>query len=433
MKLTDSTVRAASCPAGAKDVLIFDGKLPGFALRVTAGGNRVFLYQYRIGGQRRRMVIGEWGVGDMTAARGRRRAEELRGAVRSGRDPWSEIKAAQQAARAAEVAAKRGAAEAAYTIRVMIQQWQELHLAERRASYREHAPKRVCEALQKWLDTPAATFSRVDAVRVLDAVKASRGPIAANRVRAYAGACFGWARKRNAISENPFAGLAKPSDERPRERTLSDSELARIWHAAPKLPAPHGDLIRLLILTGQRRSEVAGIRWSEIDEESGVWTIPAERVKNGRRHGSHSVPLSRLARDLIAELPRLDGCDFVLPTSAAKAPVSYSRSKALLDAATAEDGGLPMAPWTLHDIRRSVATGLQRLGVRLEVTERVLNHLTGTRTGIVAVYQRHAWTTETRAALDAWGAHVTKIVNERTLVNVVSIAAVRESRGNAGS
>lgn len=426
MKLSDATVRAARCPDGAKDVLIFDGALRGFALRVTASGNRVFLYQYRTAGQRRRMVIGEWGIGKMTAARARARAEELRGAVRAGRDPWGEAKQAQQAARSAEQMEKAKAAEAAYTVSVMIEQWQQLHLAERRQSYRNHAPKRVREALQKWLDTPAAAFQRAEAVRVLDAVKVSRGPIAANRVRAYAGACFGWARKRNAIPENPFAGLAKPADERPRERTLSDAELARVWHAASKLPDPHCDLIRLLILTGQRRSEVAGMKWTEIDEAEAIWMISSDRVKNGRRHGSHSVPLSTPVIHLLSERERVKDCDLVLPSSAGKAPVSYSRSKALLDATLSTDGGPRIAPWTLHDLRRTVATGLQRLGVRLEVTERVLNHLTGTRTGIVAVYQRHTWRAETRAALAAWGEHLMAIVEQRTgSRNVVSLVEAR--------
>jgi integrase len=427
VKLSDSTVRAARCPKGAKDVLIFDGALRGFALRVTASGNRVFLYQYRTGGQRRRMVIGEWGIGRMTTARARARAEELRGAVRAGRDPWSEAKLAQQAARLAEKMEKAKAAEAAYTVGVMIEQWQELHLSARRPSYRTHAPKRVREALQKWLDTPAAAFTRADAVRVLDAVKAGRGPIAANRVRAYAGACFGWARKRNALPDNPFAGLAKPADERPRERTLSDAEVARIWRAAPKLPDPHCDLIRLLILTGQRRSEVAGMKWSEVDEADAVWTIPPDRVKNGRRHGSHTVPLARPVLHVLSQRPRLKDGDFVLASSAGKAPVSYSRSKALLDSALLADGGPRVAPWTLHDLRRTVATGLQRLGIRLEVTERVLNHLTGTRTGIVAVYQRHAWTAETRAALAAWGEHVMSIVEQR--VSAANVVLLAEARG----
>src|SRR5207248_2399743 len=155
---------------------------------------------------------------------------------------------------------------------------------------------------------------------------------------------------------------------------------------------PFGAIVRLLILTGQRREEVGGMTWTELNGDFSTWTIAASRTKNGT---PHVVPLADRTREVLRTLPRTGA--LVMPGDRPPAPFSgWSKAKARL---VAESG---IADWVLHDLRRTMATGLQRLGVRLEVTEAVLNHISGSRAGIVGIYQRHDWASEKRAALDAW-------------------------------
>jgi integrase len=248
--------------------------------------------------------------------------------------------------------------------------------------------------------------------------------------------------KRGAVRVNPFAALPIDKSIAKRERVLSDQEIAEIWRAAGDAASPYGMIIRLLILTGQRRGEVAGMAWSEISEDMATWILPSERTKNGV---AHTVPLSVPARDLLrALLPsdanaakrvlndlRATGA-LVLPGAVGTPFAGWSKAKHALDkaiiearakAAAASASPAPLIPWSVHDLRRSLATGLQRLCVRLEVTEAVLNHISGSRGGIAGVYQRHDWAAEKRGALDSWAAHVVSIVKGRNAGdNVVTLA-----------
>jgi integrase len=222
-----------------------------------------------------------------------------------------------------------------------------------------------------------------------------------------------------------------------RDRVLSDEELALAFRAAQSMPYPFGPMFELLFTTGQRRDEVAGLNWSELDRETGLWTLPRERTKNGE---ASLVPLNALA---IAALDRAAGGGLdaspdwprkgLVFTTTGRSPVSgYSSAKAKLDARMmqiakddAQGGsGEPLdaiKPWRVHDARRTLATGLQRLGVRFEVTEAVLNHVSGSRSGIAGVYQRHGWGPEKRAALDAWGAHLAGLLIPTDKTNVVPL------------
>ena len=277
-------------------------------------------------------------------------------------------------------------------------------------------------ALKKWLAAPAASLGQEDAVRVLDAAKTGRGPIAANRLQAVCRACWGWAVKRGSLNANPWQATPRPARERSRERVLSDAELAVIWKAAAAMDAPWNTIVPLMILTGQRRQEVAGLAWKELDLEGGEWHLPAERVKNGR---AHNVPLVPAAVDLLKAKKR-SGV-LVFENTRKTAPSGFGKVAARLIKATKAAGHAE--PWTLHDIRRTVATGLQRLGVRLEVTEAVLNHVSGSRAGIVGVYQRHGWETEKRAALEAWTAHVLRLAdNSAEPTKVADLTAERSRR-----
>jgi integrase len=325
------------------------------------------------------------------------------GDVAKGRNPAADRKEAAAAERAKRVRDR-------LTVRVLIEDWERLHLAGRRPSYAAEAVRALNSAFADSLDDAAEDLNRTTVVHALEGLTRRKGPkkrstkskgvAITGRTAAYGRAAFAWAVKRGMVAANPFADLPIAKSVAKRERVLTDDEIGEVWRAAGTMAAPFGVIVRLLILTGQRRGEVAGMRWSEVSDDLATWTMPGERTKNGL---AHVVPLSTPARDLLkSALPegRRAGDALVLPGILGTPFAGWSKAKAALDKA------VPLAPWNVHDLRRTLATGLQRLGVRLEVTEAVLNHISGSRGGIIGVYQRHDWAAEKRAALDSWAAHV---------------------------
>jgi len=265
--------------------------------------------------------------------------------------------------------------------------------------------------VDRWGSKPLADVSGSDIAAAIEQAS-ERTPVMANRMLAVLSSFFRWASSNNVrlVAANPCIGLDRPTKETSRDRVLTDDELRKVWAAAGELGHPFAGIVRLLILTGQRRNEIADLRWSEVDLENRMLRLPRERTKNGR---SHDVPLSPAALAIIAGLPRMVDAERVFTIK--RRPVTgFSRAKERIDA------GARVADWTLHDIRRTVASGLQRLGVRLEVTESVLNHRSGSVSGIVSVYQRHDYAEEKRAALGRWGDHVEAIASGRK-DNVVTL------------
>jgi integrase len=404
MKLTERKIQDLNVEGDAKDRLVFDDEQRGLAVRVTASGGRTYLAQYTLHGQKHRVPLGA--VSALSLAKAREAAAAVLGDVAHGKNPALERK---------EAAARARKAKDRLTLEGLIGQWKTLHLSQRRPRYASEAERALRYAFKRYLDRAADDLDRATVVRVLDgltkATKAKgktgqatlKGTSIASRTAAYGRAAFAWAVKRGGVENNPFANLPTMATPAKRDRVLSDDELASIWRATGEASAPFGQIIRLLLLTGQRREEVAGIAWSELSDDLTKWTIPASRTKNGV---PHIVPLSKPAQDLVRGanqqgklvFPGLKGTPFS----------GWGKSKTELDAAS------QTSDWRIHDLRRTLATGLQRLGVRLEVTEAVLNHVSGSRAGIVGVYQRHDWASEKRAALDAWSNHVLTIAEGRT-------------------
>jgi len=272
-----------------------------------------------------------------------------------------------------------------------------------------HGRRRV-SLVDRWGERRIGDITDTDIIHALDQVS-SHAPVAANRLHAVLSAFFGWAKGKRLVTVNPCADLDRPAEERPRDRVLEDGELRKVWLAAGELGHPHAGIVRLLILTGQRRNEIAHLRWNEIDLEARALHLPAARTKNAR---PHDVPLSAQALAIIAGLPpRLVEAEHVF-TVRRKPVKSFSHMKLLIDQASG------VTDWTLHDIRRTVASGLQRLGVRLEVTEAVLNHRSGSTAGIVGVYQRHDYANEKRDALARWADYVDPLVSGKK-ANVVPL------------
>jgi integrase len=188
--------------------------------------------------------------------------------------------------------------------------------------------------------------------------------------------------------------------------------------ACDRIGWPYGPLVKLLALTGQRLSEVAKARWSEFDLEAGAWVLPSSRVKNGVEH---TVPLSETALSILASLPRTASQDQLVFTSDGKSPPGgFSRAKRRLD----ELAPLP-SPWVFHDLRRTLASGMARLGQPVHVVEAVLNHRSGTIRGVARIYNRHDYAAEKRAALEAWGRHVEKLLADQPADNVVELGIAR--------
>jgi integrase len=402
VKFTQRRIETLECPVRAKDLLVFDDEQRGLGVRVTASGGKSYLVQYTLVGQKRRIPLGSCAAISLAAARAA--VQEILGKVATGRDPALERKASA-------LEARRKAAHETLTLGALLEQWSALRLTERRERYAAEAVRAIKYAFAGHLKSPADTLDRAAVVRVLDTLAKDGKTAMASRTAAYGRACYHWAIKRGSLASNPFQDLPLAPIAK-RERVLTDDELRAIWQATVG-PGPFNAIVRALILTGQRREEVAGMGWGELAPDLSSWAIPASRAKTG---AAHIVPLSTQAQAVLRGAPRLRESDLMFP-GLRGAFSGFSKAKAALDKASG------VKDWRLHDLRRTMATGLQRLGVRLEVTEAVLNHIAGSRAGIVGVYQRHTWADEKRAALNAWGAHVAALVERREAArNVVSLA-----------
>jgi integrase len=258
----------------------------------------------------------------------------------------------------------------------------------------------------RWRDKLVGEITPDDIHDLVDEVRA-KGDSAARTVLLRLNKFFAWCRERRLITTNPCTGVWRPDAGPARERVLSDDEVRWLWQACGDLGEPFGPLVRLILLTGQRKNECAKMTWAEVQGD--VWHLPGERAKNGR---SHTVPLSRLALEQIHGLHPV-GTTYVFSTNGDDPVSGWTKIKQRLDEkmtelARAEKSTIQ--PWVTHDLRRTVATGLQKLGIKLEVTEAVLNHVSGSRAGIVGVYQRHQYADEKRAALQQWADYVEGLV-----------------------
>lgn len=440
--ISKRTVDAAK--SGERDQFFWDDEVSGFGLKVTPAGGKVYVYQYRVArpGEAERTAAKRYTIGkhgSLTPDQARKRAKELALLVSQGIDPrQEELDAIAAEDEAKRLIAEKERLEGELAFERIAALWLDHYENEKdRRPSSVRLAKTVVEVhlKPKLKGKPLPHIGRADLQPVIDAIPiAQRG--ARRAVFAYASVLFGWAHKRGDIAENPLAGMAKPEAPKARDRVLTDEELIAVWNATEALGDPFAPFFRLLILTGQRRSEVAGINWIELDRASAIWTIPVDRAKNGV---AHIVPL---APDAVAELDRLalvsqaktkekepdaqrwPKAGFILTTTG-RTPISgMTKAKAALDEAVKEARkGQSIAHWRIHDLRRTIATGFQRLGVRFEVTEATLNHVSGAKGGVAGIYQRHDWKEEKRSALGAWARHVRAIATSNDAPNVVSLRA----------
>ena len=425
--ITKRAVDAAQ--PGDRQLLLWDTEVKGFGLLVLPSGTKSYVFQYRIGGRGsrlRRYTIGRHGS-PYTPDGARKRARDLAALVRSGTDPIDAEREAE-AARAAAEEERRRVRQMAFAD--YAERWLTVGLRpgtrERtREGYKATLAKHVTPVLNR---RPMPEIGRRDVVQVMDRIPTNQ-PAVRRITFAVLRMLFNWAKSRGDIDASPIEGIEAPSPVPSRDRVLIDEELALALRAAAAMERPFGPFFQMIFATGQRRNEVAGLDWAELNRESATWTLPGHRSKNGE---PSIIPLNRQA---LAVLDALGGCGDeserkwprkgLAFSTTEKRPISgFSRAKVRLDAdmltlaredteAAGDDPDeVTLAPWRLHDARRTLATALQRLGVRFEVTEAVLNHTSGaSRTGVAAVYQRHDWAEEKRAALDAWGEHCRRLVD----------------------
>lgn len=377
-------------PPKAGQVDYFDNGYPGLALRISYGGRKSWNYFYRHDGKLRRLPLGTWPALSLAEAHDAWR--EARKSLEAGYDPGRKI-----VSRAQQQSSGKGSFEA-----VAGEWFQREQIGKERRSAGEVRRILDRDILPLWRKRKIGSITRADARELIDSIEDRGAPTMARRIHAHLHALFRWAVGRDLVDKNPFAELPKPGRENPRERFLNDREIKRVWKAAGQLGFPFGPAIQLLTLTAGRREEIAALRWSEIDGDT--IRLSGERTKNGE---PRTIPLSETAQRLIEQIPRIADSEFVFTTTG-KTPISgWSRAKKLLDSIVHSDGEIP--DWRTHDLRRSVATGMQRLGINLQTIEATLGHSSGTRAGIVAVYQRHNFEPEKRQALNAWADHIAEL------------------------
>ena len=368
-------------PPARGQVEIFDRGYPGFALRVSYGGSKVWSMFYRHGGKLRRRTLGIYPA--MSLAEAREAWRETRRLVAMGQDPG-------------RISAKRSD-----TVASVIEEWLKRDKRDAKpSSIYQTRTALARDVLPVWGERPINTISKRDVIELLDGIIDRGAPGKARSVHAHLHRLFRWSVGREIIPISPMEGLQGPAPAGRRDRVLSDDELVKIWHAATEWP--FGTILKLLILTGARREELTQLRWAEVAGDT--INLSGARTKTGE---ARTIPLSPLAMVLIEGVPRT-GCEFLFSVNGRNHVSSWSRPKLRLDAATGIN-----QPWVVHDIRRTVATGCQKLGVNLQTVEAVLGHTAGSRAGIVRVYQVHDFAAEKRAALEAWGAHVMALVGEQ--------------------
>lgn len=391
-RFTAGNVEKLSLPVGKTDHIEWDPELPGFGVRLRAG-SAFYVVQYRIGSKQRRESLGDIRKTDLEQAR--KNAKIRFAQVELGIDPRAErdkLEASQKAE--------------ALTFKVLFEDYLEAREGAQRASTHSQA-KRYFEKHWAPLHRRAAhTIDRATVAAMLRDITRDHGRTAAARARGNLSALFAWAMREGLTAANPVVGTNDPAEGiEPRDRVLTPDELKAIWTQCRD--DDFGRIIRLLLLTACRRDEIGGLRWSELDLEAGKLLLPKDRTKNGR---PLALTLPNAARSILQAAPRRAGRDLVF--GGGKAGFNaWSYSTLALNSRITQANGRALAPWRLHDLRRTVRTGMGKIGIKPHVAELVLNH-TGHKAGIGGVYDHYDYEPEIAEALKRWEAHLLSIVDQ---------------------
>jgi integrase len=378
---------------GRTDLIVFDERLPGFGFRLRRSHDgkremRTWILQTKREGRTNRMKLGSAEAGAMSADAAREKARKLLNRIADGEDP--------------QAAKRERAAKNKRTLGALIETYLE---------HKQVKPHTLMD-LRRYLNLnfkplhaiPVDRVSRQDIAARLVAIQGESGDIVAAKARAAMSGLFVWSMQMGLVEANPVIGTRKPSEGEPRERVLSDDELCKIWLACNS-DDDYSRVIRLLILLGARRQEVGGMAWPELtlDGPQPSWTLPAARSKNGK---AHKLPLMPMALAIVRSVPRMATRDLLFGARAPSGLSGWARAKAALD----QRCGITES-WTVHDLRRSTATGMADIGIAPHIIEHILNHRSGHKSGIAGVYNRSPYERETRAALAMWEDHIRTLVD----------------------
>jgi integrase len=399
MKFSEQTWRKIDVPAGKAEVVVFDEGVKGFGIRKFSDGRAVYFVRYLAGDARRKMVIGDCKTTKLTKARDN--ASEIVTDAKRGKDPLAEK---AEKAKAQKASKENGLGK-------LVEQYLTQREGELRPRYRVEVERHLRRDWAPLHDRDVRSITRADLVRVVDALAKSNGKRSADAAKTTLSAFFGWCVERQFVDSSPVAGIARRSQNGSRERVLSPAELAAIWRASGD--DDYGRIIKLLLLTGQRREEIGGLLWSEVNLEARQITLPGERTKNGREH---VVPLSDAAVAILASIPRRGRA---LVFGRGEGGYSgWSRSKERLD----ERLGDAVGAWRLHDLRRSLAThSAEHDLAEPHHIEALLNHVSGSKGGIAGIYNRSTHERGKRQLADRWADFVASLV-EGKASNVISLA-----------
>ena len=358
--------------------------MPGFGVKVTPKGRKVFLVMYRLAGagsRLRKYTIGPYGR--VTLPMAKAQAQKIFAARLDGRDPAEEKKQSRR--------------------RLVVDRVDDLV----ETFIREHVAKigtnrRITSLLRRdvipyWGAKSIHEIKKRDVSDLISLI-AQRNAHASHRLLKTLKTFFRWCVGRAVIDFSPVEGISSPYREVSRDRVLTDQELAAVILSARRMPPPYGRIVEFLALTGQRREEVAQLKWDELDEKTRTWTIPGSRTKNKKAHIVH------LAEPAWKVIEACSGQPYVFGTATGKRFQQFGRGKRAIDKLCG------VAGWRLHDLRRTIVSGMARLGIPPHVADKILNHQAGTISGVAAVYQRHDFLAERKEALDRWGTHVEWIV-----------------------
>ncbi len=427
MELTDRKLKSIKPDDTRQEIP--DGRVSGLYFVMQPSGKASWALRYRISDNTtakrwitKKLTLGAYpalGISDARTA-----AFAAKDRIDVGIDPSTEKKAATEALK-----------DVRDTVGALLDDFLSKYAAKQLKPATQREMKRIADIKirKAWGDRKIKSIAKRDVIDLIDAVVEAGAEVYANRVLAFVRKFFNWLVERDVINVSPVNGVKAPTPERARSRVLTDNELRLLWKATEG-NEPLKLATRILAFTGQRRAEVGEMRWSELDIDAKLWTIPGERVKNSE---THTIPLAPAVLDILNSIPKQAGCDFVFTTNGETAISGWSHfkdrtHKKMEAAATGEAKerdptaeALTMPEWRIHDLRRTCASGMARLGQPVHVVEKLLNHISGTFGGIVGVYQRHDFAKEKEAAANAWAAYVVDLVSGEPAKNVIRLAEAR--------
>jgi integrase len=426
LKLTQAAVERLKPPSSGR-IEVWDSQLPGFGVRISDTGRKTWQAFYRVD---RRMVREKLGTLAQipNVADARELARKSMTKARTGANPVEDRRREEDKERRLAEAEefRRKNTLAAVIDRYLAERPADRSRRPMRAEYLAETARTLDKNVKQSVlgNRPLDEITGDDIKRLVRGI-ASDAPSQANHTLAYLKAMLGWAVDEGLIERNAAAGVKMPARKVERERSLADEEIRPFWIACDAIGWPFGPLGQLLLLTAQRRNELAHATWSEFDLDKRIWMLPRERAKNDR---SHIVHLSALAIEVLRGLPRIGskkGWIFTTGLRGGDTPVSgFGHGRERLAAAMAAASGEEVAPFTLHDLRRSAATGMASLAIAPHVVDKILNHSSGKIAGVAKIYNRFEYLAERKAALEAWARHVESLIRP-TPSNVVELPLAR--------